>query len=167
MVELSPLAQDDSPILYSWLSDREYRLDSGGFEFIDWESHCQWFQRAQQGATGVALAVRRSEDQTLVGLVQLVAINRVYRNAELRIRLAPDQLGKGYGTEATRLLCAHGFDDLNLHRIYLHVRAKNPRAIRCYEKVGFQVEGTLREHCYVDGAYDDFVVLGVLRDEFL
>lgn len=166
MVYLSPLQEKDSELLYGWLHNRDYRLDSGGFEFIGEENHRTWFKSAQSGSDkSLTLGVRSDEGDVLVGLVQLVDINRLYRNAELRIRLAPDKLGRGYGTEATRLLCRHAFNDLNLHRVFLTVRASNPRAIRCYEKVGFQVEGRLREHCFADGVYDDFVVLGILRSE--
>jgi uncharacterized membrane protein len=43
-------------------------------------------------------------------------------------------------------LSAWSFDTLNLNRVYLRVFADNPRAIRCYEKVGYQHEGRLRQH---------------------
>ena len=166
MVHLAPFRQEDSAILYGWLSDRSYRLESGGFGFVSRQQHDAWFEGIQKSSDGaVALAVRRTEDEKLVGLVQLVNINRTYRNAELRIRLAPTLGGKGYGTQATRLLCEHAFKDINLHRVYLYVRASNGRAVRCYEKVGFQQEGCLRQHCFVDGDYDDFTVMGLLASE--
>ena len=165
MIKLCPFREADSPILYSWLQKRDYRLESGGFSHVTIREHENWFNNVQKGADNLALAVRTEAEDRLVGLVQLVSINRVYRNAELRIRLSPDELGQGYGTLATKLLCQHAFADLNLHRIYLYVRASNKRAVRCYEKVGFQLEGTLREHCFVDGEYDDFAVLGLLHGE--
>lgn len=165
MVYLAPFQEDDFEPLFAWMQSRDYRLDSGGFNFVSREQHRRWFVAVQQAGDSLVLSVRRNSDKGLVGLVQLVNINRVYSHAELRIRLDPGQLGKGYGTAATRLLCEHAFRDLNLHRVYLHVLASNARAVRCYEKVGFQVEGRLREHCFVDGEYQDFVVLGILASE--
>ena len=165
MVKLAPFRADDSAQLFDWLQVRDYRLDSGGFQHVSLVQHEKWFHEVQCPGDSVALSVRLNSDDSLVGLVQLVAINRTCRHAELRIRLDPEQLGRGYGSEATRLLCHHAFRDLNLNRVYLYVRAANVRAIRCYEKVGFQVEGRLRQHCFVDGAYDDFVVLGLLESE--
>ena len=166
MVHLSPFRDEDMEPLYGWMQDRDYRLHSGSFNFVSREQHQKWFKAIQEPKNSLVLSVRRNEDRALVGLVQLVHINRVYSNAELRIRLDPAQLGRGYGTEATKLLCQHAFRDLNLHRVYLHVLASNSRAVRCYEKAGFTVEGQLRDHAFVDGCYQDFVVLGILASEF-
>ena len=52
---------------------------------------------------------------------------------------------KGIGTEAMLLVLKHGFEIMNLHRIWLRVHATNESAIRCYEKVGFVQEGAFRE----------------------
>jgi RimJ/RimL family protein N-acetyltransferase len=99
-------------------------------------------------------------------MCQLLSIQPVHRNAELRIRLGePDRCGRGLGTEAVRLLVAFAFADLNLERVYLYVQERNQRAIRCYEKAGFRSEGLLRRHAFVDGAYQNIVVMGVNRED--
>jgi len=73
---------------------------------------------------------------------------------------------KGHGQAAVRALAGHGFGVLGLNRIGLNCDATNARAIRCYEKVGFQHEGVMREHRYVDGEYRDSVVMGLLKKEW-
>ena len=73
---------------------------------------------------------------------------------------------QGYGTEAVRLLVKHGFNTLNLNRIYLRVLDNNPRAIRAYEKAGFTHEGRRRQAEYKDGQYLDLLVMSILKDEF-
>jgi RimJ/RimL family protein N-acetyltransferase len=73
--------------------------------------------------------------------------------------------GKGYGTEATRLLVRHAFQTLNLNRVGLEVYEFNQGAIRCYEKAGFRIEGRLRQSYFADGRYWDTVVMGILREE--
>jgi RimJ/RimL family protein N-acetyltransferase len=90
------------------------------------------------------------------------------RSADLGITIGDKNFWNGgYGTEAMRLLCQFGFEHMNLHRIELHVFADNPRAQRVYEKVGFQVEGRLRDADYRYGHYRDIVVMGLLRGELL
>jgi RimJ/RimL family protein N-acetyltransferase len=74
----------------------------------------------------------------------------------------PALLGKGLGTEATRLVLRHAFNDLGLHRVGLRVLAYNHRAIRSYEKCGFVIEGREREAALVDGAWHDDVLMGAL-----
>ncbi len=73
---------------------------------------------------------------------------------------------RGYGTEAVRLLVKHGFNTLNLNRIFLHVFENNPRAIRAYEKAGFVHEGRERQAEFTEGEYMDVLVMSILKDEF-
>jgi RimJ/RimL family protein N-acetyltransferase len=75
-------------------------------------------------------------------------------------------MNHGYGTEAMKLVLAHGFDDMQLHRIELRVLARNKRAIRAYEKCGFVYEGTKREAALIDGEWFDDLMMAVLADEF-
>jgi RimJ/RimL family protein N-acetyltransferase len=65
-----------------------------------------------------------------------------------------------------RLLLKHGFETLNLHRIFLRVYETNPRAIRTYEKVGFVHEGRMRQALYRQGQYHDILLMSVLRPEW-
>ena len=68
--------------------------------------------------------------------------------------------------DATVAMLRHGFLDLNLHRIYLFVLKTNQAAIRVYEKAGFRHEGTLREAAFKGGAFQDLLVMGMIRSEF-
>jgi [ribosomal protein S5]-alanine N-acetyltransferase len=77
------------------------------------------------------------------------------------------RISKGYGSEATRLLVRHGFETLNLHRIWLHVYEYNERGIRAYERVGFQREGVLRQDRFYEGRYWNTLVMGILREEWI
>jgi len=74
--------------------------------------------------------------------------------------------GRGLGTEATRLLLAHGFETIGLHRIDLEVYAFNPRARRVYEKVGFVYEGTKRQSLRWDGEWIDADVMSILAPDW-
>lgn len=78
----------------------------------------------------------------------------------------PAMLGKGVGTEATLLVLQYAFHDVGLHRVGLRVVAFNERAIRSYQKAGFQIEGRERESCLVDGQRYDDVMMGLLASEF-
>lgn len=50
----------------------------------------------------------------------------------------PDRLGRGYGSEVTRLVLAHAFGPLGLREVELRVLDFNERAIRCYRRCGFR-----------------------------
>jgi RimJ/RimL family protein N-acetyltransferase len=66
-----------------------------------------------------------------------------------------------------RLLLQHGFDTLNLNRVYLRVYANNVRATRCYEKAGFVLEGRMRKAHYQNGEYFDILLMSILRSEWV
>jgi RimJ/RimL family protein N-acetyltransferase len=75
--------------------------------------------------------------------------------------------GKGYGTDAMRVLLRYAFTEINLHRVTLNVFEYNPRAIRSYEKAGFVHEGRLRGMLNKDGRRWDILHMGILRQEWL
>jgi RimJ/RimL family protein N-acetyltransferase len=101
-----------------------------------------------------------------IGHVRFFALDRHDRRAALAIGIEdPAYLGKGYGTEAIRLALRYIFST-GLHRISVRVTASNDRAIACYRKCGFQVEGREREAALVDGRWQDDIIMGVLEREF-
>lgn len=72
----------------------------------------------------------------------------------------------GLGREAVRLVLAHAFGPLGLHRVGLRVMAFNTRAIRCNRACGFIEEGREREAALVGDAWYDDMMMGVLAQEF-
>lgn len=103
----------------------------------------------------------------LIGYLSLRRMNPTDRNAEFGIALGPAHWNQGCGTDATRTLIRFAFAEMNLHRVTLRVADYNPRARRVYEKVGFKVEGVLREARWWNGAWHDTIVMGLLAHEFL
>jgi len=74
--------------------------------------------------------------------------------------------GKGFGTDALKILINFIFNEMNINKIALNVYSFNERAIKSYEKCGFKVEGTLRQALYKNGQYYDDIIMGLLRDEY-
>lgn len=104
-------------------------------------------------------------DGVAVGSASLFAFDSFARHAEAGISLVPDARGRGIGTAAIVQLVEFGFVRRNLRRIHLQAISSNAGAIRAYEKAGFVVEGRLRQHAWVRGAYEDIVLMGILRSE--
>jgi UDP-4-amino-4,6-dideoxy-N-acetyl-beta-L-altrosamine N-acetyltransferase len=161
-VELTRLRPEDSSLLFAWINDRALVTLNAPFRRVSPEEHDAWFEQIQQRADVRIFAIR--EDDRLVGSCQLHSIHRVHRSAELQIRVgAEDARGRGIGHEALQQLLRFGFDELDLHRIYLHVFATNNPAIRLYERAGFRREGVLREAALIEGVWTDILVMALLR----
>ncbi|WP_416196935.1 GNAT family N-acetyltransferase [Pseudomonas sp. Teo4] len=60
----------------------------------------------------------------------------------------------------------HAFMDLNLNRVYLTVLENNARALSLYKKVGFKVEGTLRQAVFKNGEYCNMTQMSILADDY-
>ena len=101
------------------------------------------------------------------GLVELVEIDYIHRNAEFQIIVHPGFQGRGLAARATAAALDYAFGVLNLHKIYLVVDVENPRAVRVYEKTGFTVEGPLREEYFAGGRYRDAHRMAILQREHL
>ncbi|MEL4375113.1 GNAT family protein [Brucella cytisi] len=103
----------------------------------------------------------------LIGEIRLDNVDFHDKRASIAIGiLDPTLLGKGLGTEAILVLLKHAFVDLQLHRIGIRVLAYNKRAIRAYGKNGFVIEGREREAAFVNGAWHDDLMMGLLDHEF-
>ena len=107
-----------------------------------------------------------SDEGADVGVVELVDISPLHRTCEFQIVVAPGNQGRGYAHTATKLVLDYAFGTLNLHKVYLLVDVENAGAIHVYTKAGFEVEATLREEFYADGAYRDVVRMAVFARDW-
>ena len=123
--------------------------------------------QGEPAARPLAIEVRDGNDWRHAGNIGFMHLDWTARCAEFGIFIGDTSLwDKGYGTEAVNLLLVHGFQTLNLNRIYLRVFSTNLRALRSYEKTGFVLEGTLRQAVYRHGQFIDVHIMSVLRPEW-
>ena len=171
LVRLRPIRRADLPLLRSWhdnpgvmrywgqasplvhegqfeddLSGRFARFDSSGY---------------------LAIVPIEPEDAPAIGRVEWEGLDRHNRSAEVMILIGdPAFWGHGFGTDALVSLLRYLFDVQGLHRVTLSVLSWNERAIRSYQKIGFVIEGMLRDDVYDGGRFHNQTVMGILRHEF-
>lgn len=170
-VRLRAIERVDIPTFVRWLNDREvtqYLLVNSPFSTAMEE---QWFERqlSQPPHEGQVLAIeaRVGSDWVHIGNTGIHRVDAVNRSGEFGILIGEKHFwNQGFGREATQLTLQHGFDDLNLHRVFLRVYENNPRAIACYKAAGFVQEGVLREAIFKDGRYINEVEMGILQPEW-
>ncbi len=130
------------------------------------DEHLRWL--AEIGARGDRhefMIVERTSGRS-VGTIGLSHIDARHRHAEYGVVVGePGARGKGFASEASRLLLDYAFGALGLHRVYLHVFAHNEPALRLYRRVGFEPEGVLRQHVWKGQGFNDVVVMAILAGE--
>ena len=153
---------------FDWFNDQEntFFMYHGTYP-TSYEEHLKFYQKVVESNDDLVLAICLKEDNRHVGNVGLHNINWLYRRAELGIIHGDRSThGKGLGTEAMRLICGHGFNRLNLHKIYFRLEEANTAARRAVERVGFQTEGVLREEVYHHRAWRNSLYMGLLVSDF-
>lgn len=170
LVRLRPPDLADAEHGRRWIGDPEVMRLLGGAAYQFSLPAEQEFLRSKLTADwehGVFLAIETLDERRHIGNIELRSLHAESRRGEIGVVIGErDFWSRGYGEDAMRLICRFGFEDLDLHRIELTVGAGNPRARRCYEKVGFRAEGAKREHRYIAGRYHDTLIMGLLRREF-
>lgn len=100
-----------------------------------------------------------------VGNVFLIHINRLHHHAQVGITLKQAAWNRGYAKELVGAILDFGFKDLDLNKVYLQIFTTNEKGYKLWTKLGFKVEGTLRQHYLVNGEFHDMYSLSVLRSE--
>jgi ribosomal-protein-alanine N-acetyltransferase len=166
IVYLRPLNEADILGKYRyWLNDPEIvQHNSHGRFPMTPEKLLIFVELAKQSNTSLVLAVVDLVTDDHIGNISLQAINWIDRNAEIAFLLGEkDFWGKGIMLDAGALLLQHGFNTLNLHRIYCATSFENKGMQRLAEKLGMVLEGRRKEAIFKKGNYHDIIEYGILN----
>ncbi|MGA9533746.1 MAG: GNAT family protein [Anaerolineales bacterium] len=169
-VRLRHNEKSDLPRYVDWLNDPEMRAGISVFLPMSQVEEERWFEEMMKKdpiERPFAVDLREGDRWTHVGSCGLFRFNHRSRSAELGIAIgAKERWGEGIGADTMGALMQHGFETLNLNRIFLRVFDFNERAIRLYRSLGFVEEGRLRQDAYYKGKYRDTLLMGMLRTEW-
>ena len=127
----------------------------------------RFFAARVVGPDALAMAIHERGTDRLIGTCAFSQMDGDNGSALYHITIGEkDAWGKGFGTEATRLMLDHAFGSLGLHRVALFVFEFNERAIRSYERCGFVLEGRSRESIWRDGRWWDELAMSVLESDW-
>ncbi|WP_107487810.1 GNAT family protein [Streptomyces sp. M1013] len=164
---LRPFTPEDADTMWEIVNDPEVvRFTFEPATELTLDTLRSWYGVRTAAPDRLDLAVTDRATGELVGEVVLYEWDPSARSCTFRTLVGPRGRGRGLGSEATRLIVGHAFEQVGLHRVQLEVYADNPRARRVYEKAGFVVEGVRREAARRDGVWVDDVLMAVLDHEW-
>jgi RimJ/RimL family protein N-acetyltransferase len=130
------------------------------------------WQKKQSWRFGVRLKPEISGESSadanqpsLIGMVALFDIQNQYK-AEIGYWLGAAYHGQGIMTEAVRAVVSYAFGTMGMGRLYAYTSVENTQSLAMLQKVGFVMEGVMRQHTMRDGRWDDTVIMGIIRDDF-
>lgn len=169
-VYLRALGEDDCKGPYpTWLNDAEVCRGNAHHIFpCTADTARDYIQQVNRDHRRLVLAIARRKDDVHIGNIALVNIDAIHRSAELTIIIGNKSCWrKGYGKEAARLICDHGFLALNLNRISCGTFEDNTGMCKLAQSLGMVEEGRRRKAIYKLGRYVDVIEYGVLRSEYI
>jgi RimJ/RimL family protein N-acetyltransferase len=163
VLALRPAAEEDLPLLERMAQDP---AAAGEYAWSGWRNLLSfrqgWAEDRLVGDDGGVLLIARGTER--IGFVSWFQVDfppSYYWS--MGIALLPEARGKGYGTQAHRLLIRYLFAHTTAHRVEAVTEAENLAEQRVLEKAGFIREGVMRGVFWRDGAYRDGALYSLLR----
>lgn len=161
-IYLSPINPDDAEKYTKWINDLNVSVPLGnGSNIFSLEEERETLERLSKEKYNFAIV--KLKDDELLGNCSLFNVDLIHKKAELGIFIGDkNNWGKGFGTEAIKLILEFGFKILNLHNIMLRVYSFNERAIKVYKNIGFKEIGKRKEAYRINSKWFDELYLQIL-----
>ncbi|MEG0772050.1 GNAT family N-acetyltransferase [Clostridium sp.] len=157
------ISTEDTEDMHEYTSDKECK------RFIGWrlmqnpdetrEFIEELVRRESAGTHLYASVVLKSNDK-VIGTVMLFNFDKEANQAEVGYVFNRGYWGKGYGTESIALVSKFGFESLKLHKLHASVVGANIGSARLLEKNGYELEGRLKDHFFIEDKYYDDLLFG-------
>jgi len=156
-VNLRIVEKEDLSLVAEWLNDPEV---FGVFNPLIQHSKTeleQWYDKLS--AEGRWFFIEK-KDGSKIGEIHHL------KDMEIGYGLVPSERGKGYCTEAVKIMVDYLFLSKNIVRIYALTNVRNVASQKVLEKAGFKKEGVIRKSLFVRGEWRDRCIYGILREEW-
>lgn len=168
-VRLRAYKREDIPIRLGYINDVEIAnllTDVIPYPIMQQEEE-KWFESISSQSDRYKFAIETIDGNHFIGGCGINDIDWKNSVATVGIFIGNrDYWGNGYGNDAMNILISFIFNQMNINKIKLITYSFNKRAIKSFEKCGFEIEGILRKEVFKDGCYYDKVAMGILREDF-
>ncbi|PIT93555.1 N-acetyltransferase [Candidatus Falkowbacteria bacterium CG10_big_fil_rev_8_21_14_0_10_43_11] len=168
-IYLRQIAESDLTENYqSWFNNPEICRFNAHHRFPNYKQNMtEYYNSVIKSRNNLILAIIDKKNNKHIGNVSLQDMDLINKTAELAIIIGDKfYWGKGVGREALQLIISHGFDSLNLNRVYCGTSEDNISMQKLAESIGFIKEGVLRQALYKNGRYQDIINYGLLKDDY-
>lgn len=169
-VEFRPPAASDAESVYTTVRRNAAHL----IEFMHWMVPDYSMEMAHQFIRQSNEAADRRESRTfvifrgdsMIGAIGFASVDWTARKAEVGYWIDRDEQGKGLITRATTRLIDHAFHELGLNKVLIRCSSLNKKSAAVPERLGFKLEGVLRQSEFRNGSLHDFLYFGLLASEW-
>lgn len=166
---LRPLRDEDASALYAIYSDPRIMQFWSSPPWTSIASAAEKISRNRLGmeaGTSLDFGIFGIADRHLLGTCDLFHLDQQCRRGEVGYGLAYEAWGQGYMQESMQVLLDYGFKEMQLNRIEADIDPGNLASAKLLTRMGFQLEGLLRERWIVGGEKSDSAMYGLLSNEW-
>ncbi|MCL5270155.1 MAG: GNAT family N-acetyltransferase [bacterium] len=170
LTRLRACREEDVPLAQQFISDPEVSLNMVPdipYPMTLGEER-KWYESLSARGDRYSFAIETREETRYIGGCGVNNINWKNGTAEVGIFIGdPEFRDKGCGTDALGTPVRFAFGQIHINKLKLNVFSFNARAICCYEKLNFKLEGVLRQEIFRDVRYHDIHIMSILREEYV
>lgn len=153
----------------------KYRADKETNKFQGWIPECEndviefinkTSEEINTPQTWFQLVIIEKSSNKIVGDLGLHFYDDKNQQVEIGCTLAKSSQGKGYATEAVRIVISYLFSDFNKHRVVASIDPDNLPSIALFERLKFRKEAHFKESLFVNGKWLDDIIYAVLKKEW-
>lgn len=166
---LRPFVSDDAKYLSEMKENFAFTKAFGGRPFPNnLEGEREWISRMYPPGllSSIILVVEEIQSKMFIGYISAVKIDYINSNAQVGIIFHKNSRGKDYFMEASILFYAYLFNEINLNKIYSGVLTYNEIVLENNKKLGFSIDGIMREQIFQGGKYHDVFIISLTAKDF-
>ena len=159
--------EEDAAFFAYWFNQPDVMFRCGFTEPTDEERERSVIRNAHKSEDSVWYTIP-DMDGGIIGETGLLRMWPAWRCTDLSIIIPdPEMRRKGYGTEAINIMLDLAFEKYGMNRVAIGVVGLNSEALSFYRKIGFKEEGIQEQGYLYGGEYSDFVMMRILREEWI
>ena len=162
-VNLRIMEKEDLPLFAEWLNKPEV---FGEYTPLHQMSRTE-VEKISENLHEKKLFIIEKKDGSKIGFIDHFYVLHVAgRQLEIGYSLLPNERGKGYCSEAIKIMADYLFLSKDIGRIQAQTDPRNIASQKVLEKAGFKNEGTLRKSFFMRGEWRDAHIYSILREEW-
>lgn len=167
-LDLLPINLENIDLYFKWINHQDVRMFSRNEIPVSKANLKKWFEPKEGVLTSIGFEVWHKKDQKTIGIGGLNHIEYIPGKANMWLEIGePQYWNRGLATESVKLILDYAFKEINLHKIFAGIFVPNVASWKCAEKVGFKLEGIMKNNVYVKGKHYDTKKYAMFKDDWL
>lgn len=151
--------------ILEWRNDSSLMKWTRQSDLLSEMLHNQWISKIQADICNLMYTIH-SHELGRIGVCGLTNINWIARHAEFSLYIGTEFKGHKYGIEAMKILIEHGFNTLNLRKIWGEVFEKNAACLKMCDRLGFSEDDGHSDHYYKNGEYITTKIVELFKNDW-